>query len=185
MIFLIVLGVLVLFIFISYTVTYNKMVKYRNKVKESLSLVDIHLKLRFDLIPNLVNVVKGYCKHEKEIFKEIIETRKLAMDAKEEKEKLEYANKLVPELRQILFVAEDYPELKADSLYKSLMEELVLAEDKIAASRRFYDSNVSLYNTLISTFPNNIVASSSGFKEMELFKIDVGENFNTKINLDN
>lgn len=185
MIFLIIMGILILIVLISFTVAYNKMIKYKNKVKESLSLIDIHLKLRFDLIPNLVNVVKEYSKHEKEIFKQIIETRKLAIDAKEEKEKLEYANKLVPELRQILIIAEDYPQLKADSLYKSLMEELVLAEDKIAASRRFYDSNVSLYNTLIATFPNNIVASTFGFKEMELYKIDIGENFNTKINLEN
>jgi len=163
--------------------TYNRMVKYRNKVKESLRLIDIHLKLRFDLIPNLVSTVKGYAKHEKEIFDKLIETRKLAVGAKEEKEKLEYANELVPQMRHVLAVAEDYPELKADSLFKSLMEELVLIEDKIAASRRFYDSNVSEYNTLIKVFPNNMIASMFNFEEMELFKIDVGEGFASKIDL--
>ena len=162
---------------------YNKMVKYRNKVKESLSLVDIHLKLRFDLIPNLVNVVKGYSKHELEVFSKLIEIRKKAVDANDEKEKLEYANELIPNMRHLLMVAEDYPDLKADALYKSLMEELVIVEDKIAASRRFYDSNVSEYNTVISTFPNNVFSSMFGFKEMELFKIDVGENFAVKINM--
>ena len=80
-------------------------------------------------------------------------------------------------MRRVIAIAEDYPELKADSLYKSLMDELVLIEDKIAASRRFYDSNVNEYNTLIGIFPNNIIASMFSFKEMELFKIDVGEKF--------
>ena len=97
---------------------------------------------------------------------------------------MEYANELVPNMRQVLIIAEDYPELKADSLYKSLMEELILVEDKIAASRRFYDSNVNEYNTLIEVFPNNIMASMFGFERMELFKIDVGENFSSKINMD-
>ena len=163
---------------------YNKMVKYKNKVKESLRLIDIQLQSRFDIIPNLVKTVKAYSKHENEVFEKLIETRKNAVKATDEKEKLEYANEMVPEMRQVLIIAEDYPELKADSLYKSLMEELVLVEDKIAASRRFYDSNVNEYNTLIGVFPNNIYASMFGFKEMELFKIEVGENFNVKINMD-
>lgn len=180
---LIVLGV-ILFIFICVVIgKYNKMVKYKNKVGESLSLIDIHLKLRFDLVPNLVNTVKGYAKHEKELFDKLIETRKLAVKAKDEKQKLEYANELVPQIGRVLAVAESYPELKADVLYRDLMEELILIEDKIAASRRFYDSNVSKYNTLIEVFPNNIFASIFKFKKMELFKIDVGERFASKIDL--
>lgn len=175
---------IILMIIFSVIGTYNKMIKYKNKVKESLSLIDIQLKLRFDLIPNLVKVVKEYSKHENEIFSQLIETRKLAVEAKEEKEKLEYANMLIPGIRQVLTIAEDYPELKADSLYRSLMEELILIEDKIAASRRFYDSNVSEYNTLISVFPNSLFASMFGFEEMKLFKIDVGEGFAPKINLE-
>ena len=163
---------------------YNKMIRYRNKVNESLRLIDIQLKLRFDLIPNLVKTVKAYSKHENDVFDKLIEARKNAVGAKDEKEKLEYANEMVPNMRQVLIIAEDYPELKADSLYKSLMEELILVEDKIAASRRFYDSNVNEYNTLIDVFPNNIFASMYGFKKMELFKIDVGESFNSKINMD-
>ena len=157
------------------------MVRYRNKVKESLRLIDIHLQLRFDLIPNLVKSVKSYCKHEEELFNKLIQTRKLALNASGEKERLEHANELIPMMRQMLVIAENYPDLKADSLYKSLMEEMVIVEDKIAASRRFYDSNVSEYNTLITIFPNNMMASMFGFKEMELFKIDVGENFSSKI----
>ena len=181
---LIFIGVVVLLLLIFCVSTYNKMVKYRNKVNESLRLIDIHLKLRFDLIPNLVNTVKGYTKHEEAVFSKLIELRKKAVNSKDEKEKLEYANEIVPNINHVLFVAEDYPELKADALYKSLMEELILVEDKIAASRRFYDSNVSHYNTLIGTFPNNMMASMFGFEEMELFKIDVGESFASKINMD-
>ena len=180
----IVVLILVFILFIVSICKYNKMVKYRNKVKESLSLVDIHLKLRFDLIPNLVKVVKEYSKHENEVFSKLIETRKMAMNAENEKEKLEHANELIPQMRHVIAIAEDYPELKADALYRSLMEELVLIEDKLAASRRFYDSNVSEYNTLITVFPNSMIASMFGFEEMELFKIDVGEGFNSKINLD-
>lgn len=177
-------GIILLILSISCISSYNKMVRYKNKVKESLALIDIHLKLRFDLIPNLVKVVKEYSKHENEVFSKLIETRKLAVEANSEKQKLEYANELVPQMRHVLAIAEDYPELKADALYRSLMEELVLIEDKIAASRRFYDSNVTQYNTLIGVFPNNLMASMFKFEEMELFKIDVGEGFNLKINLD-
>ena len=163
---------------------YNEMVKHRNKVKESLSLIDIQLRLRFDLVPNLVKTVKEYAKHEKEIFEKLIEIRKLALNEQDEKKKIEYANDLVPQIAQVLAIAENYPELKADALYKDLMEELVLIEDKIAASRRFYDSNVNKYNTLIEIFPNNIFAFMFSFKSMELFKIDVGERFASKIKID-
>lgn len=180
---IIILALLVVFLTICIS-KYNKMVKYKNKVKESLRLVDIHLQLRFDLIPNLVETVKAYCKHEEAIFNKLIEVRKMAVETKDEKEKLGYANELVPLMKQVLVISEDYPELKADSLYRNLIDELILVEDKLAASRRFYDSNVSEYNTFIGMFPNNIIASMGGFKEMELFKIDVGENFSSKINME-
>ena len=176
MLLLIMLLLIVLFVVIGVE-KYNKMVKSRNKVKESLRLIDIHLKLRFDLIPNLVSTVKGYAKHEQEIFTKLMELRKKAIEAKDEKEKIGYANDIVPNINKVLFVAEKYPELKADSLYKKLMEELILVEDKIAASRRFFDSNVTRYNTIISTFPNVLIAKVFGFEEMELFKIDTGDNF--------
>lgn len=178
-----VIGVVLLILVIIVISQYNKMVKYKHKVEESLSSVDVHLKLRFDLIPNLVSTVKGYAKHEKEVFEKLIETRKLAVKEKDEKKKLEYANELVPQMVQVLAIAEQYPELKADTLYKNLMEELVLVEDKIAASRRFYDSNVTRYNTLIEVFPNNILASMFGFKSVELFKIEVGERIAVKIDM--
>lgn len=178
-----ILVALIIIVIISTISKYNKMIKYKNKVEESLRLIDIHLKLRFDLIPNLVKTVKAYSKHENEIFNKLIEIRKLALKEKDEKQKIRYANEMVPDMRKVLFIAEDYPELKADAMYKSLMEELILIEDKIAAARRFYDSNVNEYNTLIEVFPNNFIANIFGFKKLELFKIDVGEGFSSKINI--
>ena len=162
-------------------VGYNKMVSYRNKVNESLSLIDVQLKQRFDLIPNLVNTVKGYAKHEQEVFTQIAELRSKAMLATEEKEVIELSNQSLSKLKQILAIAENYPTLQADSLYRSLMEELVLIEDKIVASRRFYDSNVNLYNTTIEVWPSNILANIFGHTKMELFRIDAGERINVNI----
>ena len=160
---------------------YNKLIAYRNKVNESLSLIDVQLKQRFDLIPNLVNTVKGYAKHEYEVFTQITELRSRALLATEEKEVIELSNKSLSKLKQIVAIAEDYPTLQADSLYRSLMEELVLIEDKIVASRRFYDSNVNLYNTTIEVWPSNILANIFGHAKMELFRIDAGERLNVNV----
>lgn len=163
---------------------YNTMIKYKNSVLESLRLIDIHLKLRFDLIPNLVECVKGYCKHEERVFSKLIGLREKALKTDNEVEKLEYANETIPNIRHVLAISENYPELKADALFKSLMDELVLIEDKIVASRRFYDSNVSIYNTYIESFPNSIIAGMFHFERMELYKIDAGENIIPNINME-
>ena len=160
---------------------YNKLVRYKNKVKESLALIDIQLKLRFDLIPNLVNTVKGYIKHEEAVFEDVVKLRNQAVKSQDEGKKLEVANKMVPMMKHILMLAENYPKLQADALFKSLMDELTIVEDKIVASRRIYDSNVNLYNTQIQTFPNNIFAYIFGFEREELFKIDAGEHLPTHI----
>lgn len=178
--FAVLLIVSIVFLVIIYS-SYNKLVRFYYKIEESLALIDIQLKLRFDLIPNLVSTVKAYAKHEKEVFSEISKLRNLATKTDDEKEKLEYANKIVPKMRQIIVIAEKYPELKADALFKSLMEELVLVEDKIVAARRFYDSNVNIYNTTIEVWPTNAIAKIYGFEKQELFKIDAGEKFNINI----
>ena len=159
------------------------MVTYRNKVKESLALIDIQLKMRFDLIPNLVESVKGYTKHEEKVFKSIARLRNLAMKSTDEKEVLEYANKSVPMMKSIIAIAEDYPELKSGMLFQDLMSQLSDVEDRIAASRRIYDMNVNEFNTLLEKFPNNLFARSFGFVRMELFKIDSAEKVVTKISL--
>ena len=176
-IFTIVVFVMLIFVIVNY----NKMVKYKNKIKEAFALVDIQLKLRFDLIPNLVKVVKGYNKHEKEVITEITKLRKLAMSTTNEKEKLDYANQILPKLRNLIAVAESYPEIKSSVLYKDLMSQLVDVEDRLVAARRIYDSNVNIYNTTIEVFPNNFLANIFGFSREELFKIDAGENINFTI----
>lgn len=162
---------------------FNKLVTYNNKINESLALIDIHLKLRFDLIPNLVETVKGYAKHEQTVLKELTELRALASVTKSEKKKIEYANYMVPKIRQLVVLSENYPELKANTVYISLMQELVVVEDKIVTSRRIYDSNVSEFNTLIMSFPSNLVAKMFDFKKAELFRIDAGERLNIKVSL--
>ena len=163
---------------------YNRLVRYNNKVSESLALIDIQLKLRFDLIPNLVNTVKGYVKHEEAVFSELTELRGLAYDSVNQKQKLAYANNMVPKMRQIIAISENYPKLQADTLFKSLMEELVVVEDKIVAARRIYDSNVNALNTEVMTFPSNMVAKLFDFNKVELFKIDAGERLNVNVSLD-
>ena len=172
---------LMLFLISSLISKYNTMIRYKNKIKESLSLIDIHLKLRFDLIPNLVETVKGYSKHENDVFNKIIEKRNAGVNAIDEKQKIESANETLPYLRSIIAISESYLDLKSQPLYKSLMTELTSIEDKLVASRRIYDSNVNLYNNLIETFPNSIIASLFNFEKSELFKIDSGESITNNI----
>ena len=160
---------------------YNKLVNYKNKVKESLSLIDIQLKLRFDLIPNLVETVKSYARHEKELFAEIARIRSMAIDAQNEEEKLEYANKLVPQMKTLVAIAENYPELKANTLFKNLMEQLVDIEDRLVSARRIYSSNVNIYNTSLQVFPQNLVATAFNFTSEPLFQIEAGEKIVYKI----
>ena len=165
------------------TSTYNKFVYLNNKVEQSLALVDIQLKLRFDLVPNLVAVVKEYEKHEKEVFTEVTKLRNLALKCDDEKQKLQYANDILPKIKQIVVIAENYPELKAETVFKSLMNELVEIEDKLVAARRIYDSNVNEYNTTIQIFPNNMFAKWYNFTGFELYKIDSAEKINVNIDL--
>ena len=166
---------------ISYISTFNKFVNCDNKVKQSFSLIDIHLKLRYDLVPNLVSTVKGYAKHEKEVFLEIARLRTIAKDLEGEKEKIDNANQTLSKMQQILMIAEDYPDLKASEHYKKLMDELILIEDKLVASRRIYASNVNNYNTMVDSFPSKLVADMHGFNHKEVFKIETGERMNIEI----
>lgn len=182
--FTIALAALAVILFIVVVFKYNTIIRYKNKIKESFSLVDIHLKLRFDLIPNLVSVVKKYAEHEKEVFSNITKLRNMAVNATDNKTKLDYANQLVPKMKNVIAVAEAYPELKADKLFKSLMEQLVDVEDRIVSARRIYDSNVALYNTYIDVFPNNIISRNFNFQREELFRIDAGENIAPIVSLE-
>lgn len=170
---------LILLLFV--VITYNTIIRLSHKTDESFSLIDIQLKMRFDLIPNLVRVVKGYAKHEEEVLQDIVKLRKKALACTDPEEKIEYANKALPEIKSVIAIAESYPDLKASKMYKKLMDQLVEIEERIAAARRIYDSNVNYYNSYIQTFPNNIIASVFNHEKRKLFRIDVGEDININL----
>ena len=151
---------------------YNKLVNARNKVENQFSQVDIQLKRRADLIPNLVETVKGYAKHEKETFTEVIEARNKAVNAGTVNEKIEANNELTGALNKLFALAEAYPELKANENFLSLQNDLKDTEDKITYARQFYNDSAMGYNNLTQMFPSNIVASMFGFKKFEYFKAE-------------
>ncbi|PIR02172.1 MAG: hypothetical protein CO144_01225 [Candidatus Nealsonbacteria bacterium CG_4_9_14_3_um_filter_35_11] len=152
--------------------TYNGLVKLRNRTKEAWADIDVQLKRRYNLIPNLVETVKGYATHEREVFQRVTEARSKAMEAKGLKEKGETENALSNTLKSLFAVSENYPELKASSNFLELQRELRDTEDKIQAARRFYNGNVRDLNIKIESFPANITASMFNFKQMELFELE-------------
>jgi len=148
---------------------YNGLVKGRNHVDEAWSDIEVQLKRRYDLIPNIVEAVKGYAKHEEGVFTKVTEARNMAMGAKTAAEHAEAENMLSQTLKSLFAVAEAYPQLQASGNFMHLQQELVDAEDKIQASRRFYNGNVRDFNTMLQTFPNNMVAGPFGFTKREFF----------------
>lgn len=153
-------------------VLYNGLVRSRNQVDEAWSDIEVQLKRRYDLIPNLVNTVKGYAAHESGVFEKVTQARAAAMGAGTMQEKLKDENMLSGALKSLFAVAENYPELKANQNFMQLQTDLTDTEDKIQASRRFYNGNVRDYNTKIQQFPGNIFASLFGFGKREFFDID-------------
>jgi LemA protein len=151
---------------------YNSLVQSRNRVDEAWSDIEVQLKRRYDLIPNLVNTVKGYAKHEEGVFIRVTDARANAMAAPTPGQKLAAENQLSQTIRSLFAVAENYPELKANQNFLSLQSDLTDTEDKIQAARRFYNGNVRDYNTKLQTFPSNIFASMFGFQSKTFFDID-------------
>lgn len=152
--------------------TYNSLVTVRNRVDEAWSDIEVQLKRRYDLIPNLVNTVQGYAGHEKEVFQKVTEARTQAMAAQNPHEKLEKENMLSQTLKSLFAVAENYPDLKANENFLSLQQDLTDTENKIQAARRFYNANVRDYNTKLQIFPTNMIAGMFGFATREFFDID-------------
>lgn len=173
----IVIGIIILIVFSMY----NTLVKMRNKVKQAESGIDVYLNQRFDLIPNLVECVKGYSKHEKDIFEKIVKLRTEYMNNK--KTNLKQAEKLNNNMNKIIAVAENYPELKASEQYLNLQKNLSKIESQLQAARRIYNNEVTRYNTKIATVPSNIIAGVFGFKEANLFTIEEYKKENIEINL--
>jgi len=168
LIILIVVGVIALFVIF----TYNRLVALRNRVKEAFSDIDVQLKRRYDLIPNLVNTVKGYAAHEKGVFEKVTEARTRAMGATGMHDKAAAENMLTGALKSLFAVAEAYPDLKASANFVELQRELRDTEDKIQASRRFYNTNVMSLNTMIESFPPSVIAGMFGFKKEEFFELE-------------
>lgn len=165
--------VVVLAIFVA--ATYNSLVTLKNRVDEAWSDITVQLKRRVDLIPNLVNTVKGYAKHESEVFQQVTEARSALQNASGVKDAAEGENMLEGALKSLFAVAEAYPDLKADQNFMQLQQELVDTEDKIQASRRFYNSGVRDLNTKIQLFPNNLFAGMLGFTERDFFELSDAE----------
>ena len=156
-------------------VTYNSLVTLRIRVDEAWSDINVQLKRRLDLIPNLVETVKGYAKHESGVFEKVTEARAQVMNAKGVKDTAAAENQFEGALKSLFAVAEAYPDLKANENFKELQNELVDTEDKIQASRRFYNSGVTGLNTKIQTFPANVVAAMFKFTNREFFDVDETE----------
>jgi len=151
---------------------YNSLVRKKNRAQEAWSDIDVQLKRRYDLIPNLVETVKGYASHERELFEKVTEARARAMGAKTMKEHSEAENMLSSTLKTLFAVSENYPDLKASQNFLELQRELRDTEDKVQAARRFYNSNVRDLSIKIESFPSNIVAKIFNFKKMELFELE-------------
>jgi LemA protein len=176
------LGILILILLVVIVgwvvAAYNRLVSLKNRAKEAWADIDVQLKRRYDLIPNLVETVKGYAAHEKEVFEKVTEARARAMGAREggDVRKLaEAENYLAETLKTLFAVAENYPDLKASQNFLELQKELMDTEDKIMYARRFYNANVRDLNIAIESFPTNIIASVFGFKKMDLFEIGAPE----------
>ena len=175
-----VLGIFVLIALFVISV-YNSLVSLKVKIKEAWSQIDVQLKRRADLIPNLVETVKGYASHEKEVFEKVTQARTALMSASNPKEAGEADQKLGSALKDLFAVAEAYPELKAQASFGSLQNELTDTEDKVAYSRQFYNDSILDYNNKCKTFPGKVFAGIFGFKEKEYIKITEEERKPVKV----
>lgn len=170
---LVILPIIIIIIYL--VIIYNSLVRKREQVKESSSDIEVQLKRRADLIPNLVEIVKGYSFHERELLEKITEARSKIVSSQTAQEGLAADNILESTLKTLFAVAENYPDLKANTNFLQLQKDLTDTEDKIQASRRFYNSVAQDYNSSLKIFPNNLVAKIFGFREVEYFELNYEE----------
>jgi LemA protein len=178
---LLVIGAVVVLFVLFFVFAYNSLVTLRNRIDNSWSQIDVQLKRRHDLIPNLVETVKGYAKHEKTVFESVTKARADALGAQTVGERARAENELSRTLKSIFAVAEAYPKLEASQNFKMLQEELSGIEAKIAYARQFYNDTVLSYNTSIQTVPTNFVAGMFGFIARDFFKVDEAERENVQV----
>lgn len=175
----IILGLVVL-VAVYIIATYNGLIVLKNRVAEALSDIDVQLKRRYELIPNLVSTVKGYAKHEKELLEKVTEER-AGLIKGSAAEKIDASNQLTDTLKSLFAVAENYPDLKANTNFLQLQEELTDSQDKIMSAQRFYNGNVRDFNTKIEVFPTNIYAKQLGFGKFEFIEAKDSEKANVEV----
>lgn len=181
----VILAIVILLILIIISI-YNSLVTLRQRARNAFAQMDVQLQRRFDLIPNLVDTVKGYMKHESEVLEKVTALRTSWANATTVAEKSELDNQLSGTLKTIMAVSENYPDLKANQNFSELQEELRATENKIAASRQFYNDSVTRYNTKLQVVPSNIIAGIFGFKPEDMFKVDTEEaRRNVKVDFNN
>ncbi|MFW6389610.1 MAG: LemA family protein [Halanaerobiales bacterium] len=174
--FILILLISLAFVIVYAVVVYNKIIRLDNRIENAWSQIDVQLKRRHDLIPNLVETVKGYMKHEKETLESVIKARSQAVDASNIQELAQAEGELNNALSKLLAVVEDYPELKANKNFLELKEELISTENRVAYARQSYNDSVLYYNNRIEVFPSNIIAGLFGFRERNYFETDNPDN---------
>ena len=179
-----VIGIIIIALILVYIfIQYNSLVKSNNLVKEAFSTMDVYLKKRWELVPNLVDTVKGYAKYEKETFSEITKLRTNSYDTMTTNNKINMNEQLTQEISKIMAISENYPELKASDNFSQLSKNLTKIEDDIANSRKYYNGTVMILNNQIQMFPSNIVAKIFGFKQANMFEAKSEEKNNVKVEL--
>lgn len=173
----------VLLILIYIFVLYNSFIKLNNKVKEAFSTMDVYLKKRWDLIPNIVKIVKEYAKHEKETLESVIKLRNKIYDSMTDEDKIKTNENLSDVINRIMMLAENYPDLKASNNFKDLSNQLTVVENDIANSRKYYNATIRIFNNKVEMFPNNIFAKIFGYKSKSMFEIKSNERENVKVEL--
>ena len=181
---LIIVGAIVLVLLIWFFGTYNKLVNLRNKKDDQWSQIEVQLKRRADLIPNVVETVKGYAKHEKETFEEVIKARNSYVSAKTPEEEMKASGEVTQALGRLFALSESYPELKANENFLSLQNDLKDTEDKISYARGFYNDTVLTYNNKVQMVPSNIVAGICGFKKAAFFEADEKDKETPKVSFE-
>lgn len=160
---------------------YNKLVRLTNKIEEAFSTMDVYLKKRWDLIPNLLETTKGYMKHEKEVLTELTDLRKKGYDKLSNEEKIQTNEKMSTGLEKLMAVAENYPDLKANTNFQQLNSNLTKVEEDIANARKYYNGTVRTYNDTVEMFPSNIIAKKFGYTTKEMFEVDEKERENVQV----
>ena len=178
---LIIIAIILVLIILYVINTRNALVVLRNKVKDQLSQIDVQLKRRFDLIPNLVETVKGYAKHEKGTLEDVVKARNTYLSATTPEDQLKADGELTKAVNKLFALAESYPDLKANESFLSLQKELTTCEDKITYARQFYNDSVLLYNNKIELFPSSLVASMFHFEKEKFFEATADERKNVQV----